>query len=38
MKFSEFILNETLITHDIDLTISNINKELSILRYRKKRQ
>ena len=32
-KYSEFILNETLKTHDIDLSIKNIEEELSLLRY-----
>ena len=31
--YSDFILNETLKTHDIDLTLHNINRELSLLRY-----
>lgn len=31
-KYSEFILNETLKTHDIDITLSNVNKELSLMR------
>lgn len=31
--YSEFILNETLLTHDIDLTIRNVNLELSKLNY-----
>ncbi len=31
--FSEFILNETLKTHDVDLSIKNINTELSLMRY-----
>jgi len=30
--FSEFILNETLKTHDIDFTLSDIDKELSLMR------
>ncbi len=31
--YSEFVLNETLKTHDIDFTINNISNELSLLRY-----
>jgi hypothetical protein len=30
--WSDFILNETLKTHDIDLTLYNVNNELSLLR------
>jgi len=30
--YSEFILNETLLTHDIDLALSNIDNELSLMR------
>lgn len=33
-KWSDFILNETLKTHDIDLTISDIEYNLSIHRYK----
>jgi hypothetical protein len=32
-KYSDFILNETLQTHEIDLTIRNVREELSLLRY-----
>ncbi len=32
-KYSDFVLNETLKTHDIDLTIRNVDDELSLLRY-----
>ena len=28
--FSDFVLNETLVTHDIDLTIKNVESELSL--------
>ena len=31
--YSDFILNETLKTHDIDLTIRNVNSELSLMRF-----
>jgi hypothetical protein len=31
--YSQFILNETLKTHDIDLTIRIVNIELSLLNY-----
>jgi len=31
--YSQFILNETLKTHDIDLTIRIVNSELSLLNY-----
>jgi hypothetical protein len=31
--WSDFILNETLKTHDIDLTLYNINNELSLLKF-----
>lgn len=31
--WSEFTLNETLKTHDIDITFRNVNSELSLLRY-----
>lgn len=31
--YSDYILNETLKTHDIDLTINNVETELSDLRY-----
>ena len=31
--YSEFVLNETLETHDIDLSIKNIKSELSLMRY-----
>ncbi len=30
--YSEFMLNETLKTHDINLTFNNVNRELSLLR------
>jgi len=30
--YSQFILNETLKSHDIDLTINNINRELSLMK------
>jgi len=30
--YSEFMLNETLKTHDINLTLNNVNRELSLLR------
>lgn len=32
-RFSDFILNETLKTHDINLTKRNVEYELSLLRY-----
>jgi hypothetical protein len=32
-KWSEFILNETLKTHNIDLTVSNVKSELALLNY-----
>ena len=32
-KYSDFVLNETLKTHDIDLTIRNVTDELSLLKY-----
>lgn len=32
-KFSEYILNETLKTHDINLTIRNVDDVLSSLKY-----
>lgn len=32
-KFSDFVLNETLKTHDIDITINNIHLKLNLLRY-----
>lgn len=31
--WSDFILNETLKTHDIDLTLYNVNNELSLLKF-----
>lgn len=31
--YSEFMLNETLKTHDINLTYDNVNRELSLLRF-----
>lgn len=31
--WSDFILNETLKTHDIDLTLYNVNSELSLLKF-----
>ena len=30
--YSDFMLNETLKTHDINLTFNNVNRELSLLR------
>jgi hypothetical protein len=32
-NYSDFILNETLKTHDIDITLKNVNRELSLLGY-----
>ena len=32
-RYSDFILNETLTSHNIDLTISNVEEELSLMRY-----
>lgn len=32
-SWSDFVLNETLKTHPIDLTIDNVNNELSLLRF-----
>lgn len=31
--YSEFMLNEKLKTHDINLTYDNVNRELSLLRF-----